>query len=493
MCQMYAISDTIVSGLMTDLGLIIADFFGCTSQHTSWVLMTGVKNIMRNRQSMILIIVFLAISIGVTVTQAQPTTEQCVSIARASMSSLQFNCATGEDGTLCIGFDQVGVLMVEDVPDKVGTPTDRDISELLELTVGDTLDLLEVATVIVEKYSVNNVENIRGLVVMFIGANLPTTVDDQLIYLPLGEIDIENDVELEEALIVDEIVSFTTESELSVYDGPDADADVIGTMGVGVILQADALSLDGSRVRILYRYEKTYETSLTVFDYVGVETTAWIDLADLPEETMVELESLPKGELTTMQSIFLRNDYVGAQCYHLMDSLLYVQGLQASEFGNEFSGDQSIFYVNGAEFRLVGEATIEMLPTGKMQLIVLTGFVAVSENCSGNESVSLSPASGFPFANIEPSITNGYQLVPQGYVAVIDVINGENLGLDQEPNDSFTDGCDWTILGPANTSTLANLLPINDIPEGPFNRPPEIPEVICASGVGGIVCEFQIP
>jgi len=289
---------------------------------------------MRKRGLFYLAFVMLA-AIGISVLQAQSS---CPALVEEALSAVDLNCEGLDRNSACYGYGVVTASFVSEVPEDFFVQP-ADTSELRELQSISTsvLDLDQ---------------NLWGVAVLDVQANLPNTIPGQsVIFVLIGDTEVENEVAPEEAFQPSEGVAVTTRSGANIRSGPGLNFNVIGGAGMGAELLADGLSEDGEWLRVAYQ-----------------NRIAWINRIVLAENAAIDdLPTLTPDLRTPMQSFRLRTGIGSPECEEAPDDLLLVQGPQGFEID---------LTVNGAEIRIgstIAMRYIEVDGEVLLEMIVIDG------------------------------------------------------------------------------------------------------------------------
>jgi hypothetical protein len=375
---------------------------------------------------------------------AAQSSADCPAIAKQALEDVANNCAIPTRNSICYGFPGVTALDVLDEPiASFSEPGDRT----------DLLNLQELRTT-----PLNVAEAEWGIAVTNIQANLPIGMPGQGgVFISMGDVRLENGVEVNEALVLPEsALALTASLATEIYSAPPnfgISQEVIGATANGATFQADGISPDGEWVRVFF----TSETTL------GMAATGWVAVSAFPQD--VDLTSLPTitpVSLTPMQKFYLSNGIEVAPCVEAPPPMLYVQGPEEIELD---------FIVNDASIRVSSTALIRIVPPGNiMQVIALSGIVILDPN--GSEPVILLP----------------------GFFSVIPLEGPFDLGVDGQANDmTIRDSALWSpaaLMNPNELEALAVALNGN-IAENLQYYGVDVPILICASGVGEPICVVQ--
>lgn len=276
-----------------------------------------------------------------------------------------------------------------------------------------------------------------GIATLDVQASLPGALPGQnLVYILLGGVMLENAVPPEDTLTLPaQPVEVMTAAAADLRRDPLPDAEVVGTVEADTPLLADAVSPDGDWLRVFFMANRL--------------AIAWVH-QDAVTSTP-ETESLPvagPNSHTPMQAFAFQTGIGETECAEA-PSVLFIQGPEDIEVE---------LNANGADIWLASSIVLRTLPGNLMQVTVLGG------------GVSLNPNSESPI------------LLPPGFTATC-------------PMDTISLGnCDWSLprtITQAEQALLAALRPLFDNIPNLLHYLPSVPNLICASGVGGAVCELS--
>jgi hypothetical protein len=389
-----------------------------------------------DRRSLVIVIILITLIFppGLSSTaeaQGGDDQQECLALLRQVMTDLSTNCANMDSNTVCYGFEEVAATFTDSFPeDYFSEPGDRaELTQLASITAAE-LDLQD---------------EIWGIDVLRVQANVHNALPDDVVYLAVGGVTLENAVEPEDALLPVEPVSIATTAEAGLYDAPDAATAVVDTAATGTTLEFDGVSADGMWLRTYY-YDDEDEQNLL----------AWVN-TDVLDPT-VNTDSLPvitADSKTPMQSFFLRNTYDPPQdCSLALPPMLLVQAPEDTPID---------ITVNGADIRVESTILLQILPPGDvLRVFVLYGM-----------------------AILYPDTPNAMRLpAGTGSTRCLDP-EGEHGGLDKLPNDRLVGTCRWTppTLMPLFLASLSWLE--NYVPENIINYLLELLSYVEVSGVGG--------
>ncbi len=391
-------------------------------------------------RTLIALIVFIILAAGVQPGQAQDaSTNECTRLVQNALSQLGNNCGDLGQNRACYGFRSVQSQL------EAGT----DAQPLSQ--PADQVNLTSVAVIDASAFNLSS--GAWGIGVIKTAANLPVALRGQnLILIPLGDVEVENGVEPAEALLLPEIslpVAVGAATEL--FLEPTANSEVVGQVA-GTTLDADGISPDRKWLRVYFEHEREY----------SIRATAWIGIEGLePTPDTSGLPVIHPDSLTPMQKFYLRNAFTTPDCKLVPPPVLLVQGPE---------GIETDFIANGAKIRISSTITLRLLPPGNlMELAVLSGI-----------------------ATLNPDTSNPI-IVPAGFATSICLSEERNLGIDGEPNDrEVIAGCSWGALRMLRQDELLGLSSLQNIPSSVLNYRFRLPVLVCPSGVGRPICKIMI-
>ncbi len=276
----------------------------------------------------------------------------CGALVENAFEQVGANCANQELNTACYGNDIVGIGYFDPDADNVTwePSAQTDLTNVSEL----------------ETDGANLREQVWGLTVISAMSDIPRTIEDtSLVMAALGGVEIHNLVLPENAFEPLSVgLSVTTASATEYREAtmtPPAGSDVLGMIPAGQNLVADAVSLDGLWVRV-------------VFDGRPV----WVAQTALePIASIGDLPSFGPDSFTTMQSICMGNPRGNGSCGANAPSLMIVQS------PSDFPVDMR---VQGTDLRIQGTITLRMIGN-RLEMNVLNGITLISPDTPDEEVV----------------------------------------------------------------------------------------------------------
>lgn len=385
------------------------------------------------RASFTLLICLLFSFSFISIAQAQ-TPDTCPALVTYAVTQLATNCANTDGNSACYGYEAVNATFRDTVePDYFSEPGDRAELTTIEAVQTGAFDLQE------QEW---------GLSLMNVQANLPNALPS-VVYVLLGGVEVENDVEPEDALqLLEEGVAVISASSTELRTYPDGlgfiDSETIETIPSGAALSADAVSTDGEWVRVAYQ-----------------DTAGWISAAALQDtEALSDLPVITPSDRTPMQSFYFRVGIGGQPCA-LAPSLLIIQGPE------EVPVDIRLHDTN---IRIESTIVLRTLPPGDqlgdaVELITLYGM-----------------------ATIHPGTPDAI-LVPPGFSSRVFLGEFTSLGIEGDEDEKSLSG-GWSDPRPLTQDELDGLGILTSLPGNILHYPIEIPSIVRPSGVGQVIARL---
>ena len=297
------------------------------------------------------------------------------------------------------------------------------------LTQLDILDTLQTAPL-------NESKGTWGVATMNVQANLPNALPGQsAVYILLGDVQIENDVPQDQALVLaDKPLSLSTSGETQLHSSPDSSAEVVGTVAAGESLLADGISPDGDWLRVFY--------------VTNEQASAWVALSDVEANSgIAELPVISSRSRTPMQAFRFQTNLGGVTCEEAPSAIL-VQGPENLKVD---------ITANGADIRIGSLIMLTTGENGEMVISVLSGAATLNPD---------SPDAVF---------------LPAGFTSTCSL------------EDIQAGACDWTPPEPyseAIQQVVEAIKQVFSLSPNLFNYIPSPPNVVCASGTGEVICDF---
>jgi hypothetical protein len=267
------------------------------------------------------------------VTQAQ---SECLAAISEAFSTMAAGCAGSPGGSACFGHGAHADLA-----------PGADAADRFE-EAGDVMSLAGVQSIRTQPPDPANGE--WGLAVMNVHANVPLSASERgLVYVLIGDVEVENAVPLESAVTPAQPVTVTALVAANIRSAPNTDARIVGNAPAGSSHQADGVSSDRGWLRIMHETD-----------------TAWISrqVLAIPEGAVDSLPVVGAGARTLMQSFYLRTGGDHPECSGAPPSMLVIQAPQ---------GLTANFTVNGIDIRIASTIALRVLPDNNLQLIALDG------------------------------------------------------------------------------------------------------------------------
>ena len=356
---------------------------------------------------------------------AQDTAGACQALVDDTFTEAGAACANQDENTACYGFNLVDINYFDD--DNVDVTWEPGART-------DLTNVLEVAT-----QGADLQDRSWGLSVLNGLANIPRALDSELVTAMLGGVEIYNLVLPDNAFEpLDPGVTVTTVSVAEYREAtmtPPSGSDVLGNIPAGQSLVADAISADGSSVRV-------------VFD----DRPVWIPVSALdPADALDDLPSFGRESFTPMQNICMGNPRGSGTCGSNTPSLAIVQT----------PGDYPVdIRVQGTDIRLEGAIVLQMVGN-QLELTVVNGVALL-------------------YPDTEDEVT-----VPAGYKVRAQVGDADDVGCAPLVGD-------WSDPQQLTQGDLRALAIIEDFPPNLLNDPIFLPEIIVPSGVGAVRARIQL-
>lgn len=390
-------------------------------------------------RAFIVVLVLLSTILGGTA--GAQDSEACPVLVNRALSHVGNNCASMDRNSVCYGFEDVSALFTDE--SQLLHPADR--AELSALASLKTMPFDEAT----EKW---------GISVLNLQANLPNTLPGQSVrVLLLGDVRIEEETEPSQVLVLpEEAIEVTPKAdETEVFAAPldygVTALETVAQVDADEMLLADGLSPTGQWVRITLEFATEYGTS----------ATSWVYREDLTENPALDsLPTIGPASYTPMQAFYFTSGVGEAACNELPPSGVLIQGPEEYEV---------TIRANSAEIRINSTVLLQTSEDG--------------------ESMTLTPLSGI--ARVNPG-TPEEMLVPTGYSASTCLDGPYNLGIADDENDYVIGvDCAWALDNGLTQEDLSPLVSFETIPDNISNYTLDIPEQVCASGVGGVICEYR--
>lgn len=303
--------------------------------------------------------------------------QSCPVLVRQALQSLGTNCAQLGRNVVCYGNDQVRASFNEEVAEDFFTQP------------ADIASLSSIASVTAASLSLE--ENVWGVAVMNVQANVPETLPGQAVtFILLGDAEVENAVDPAEAAEPRPSIPVTTRVNSNIRSGPGTNFNRLGVAPAGSALNADALSADRQWVRIVFR-----------------ETAGWMFRDNLNVDPAIDsLRPADPRERGLMQAFFLRSGIGEPTCAEAPSQALLVQGPKNYTVNLTVNGAQ-VNIASSVMFRTIGDNG------NLLEISVLDGQAEVLPDIAG----------------AQPTI------IREGFRSVFCLGDPDNRGVDGEAND----------------------------------------------------------
>ncbi len=344
------------------------------------------------RRLAVMVLMVMGLCVLLQPAQAQTSNPACPALVELALSQVGNNCADLGRNSACYGFNKLSAAFNQSVSTNFFTrPADRSDLAMLQSIQTAPLDL-----------GLGQ----WGIAVLNVQANVPDTLPGQAVtFLLLGDSEIENAVESNPDTV--QAVTVILQAATDLRSGAQAASAVIGNLAAGTVVDADAISQDGTAIRL-----KTEGGA------------GWVNRdAVNPNPTLDKLPMVQSNSDSPMQSFYFRtrpgNNLECAQT----PSVLTIQSPQHLKVN---------LTANGADIELGSLITLQVLPDGKtMQLTTLEGEAIVGKG------------------------TVDEVVVPAGSTTTHCLSEPQNLGDDGNANDqTLGTDCQWTQPRSATVSEL---------------------------------------
>ena len=292
------------------------------------------------RRLAVMVLMVIGLSVLLQPAQAQTSNPACPALVELALSQVGNNCADLGRNSACYGFNKLTASFNQTVdPNFFTRPSDRSDLARLQTIQTTPLDL-----------GLGQ----WGIAVMNVQANVPNTLPGQAVtFLLLGDSDIENAVPASDDTV--QAVTVILQAMTDLRSSAQAASAVIGTLAAGTVVDANAISEDGSAIRL--RTENG---------------GGWVNRDALNSNpTLDKLPKVKPNSDSPMQSFYFRtrpgNNLECAQT----PSVLTIQSPQHIKVN---------LTANGADIEMGSLITLQVLPDGKtMQLTTLEGEAIVGK------------------------------------------------------------------------------------------------------------------
>lgn len=352
-------------------------------------------------------------------------TNACVKLVQDAFAQTGTNCGNLDRNSTCYGFKTV-----------TASFTDLVDGALLS-EPGDRAELTELESLLTSAIKTSTSE--YGITVLKPQANIHSSVDAASLVL-VGEGQIESEVEPEIEYVPVEPIFVSTTTETEVFKDFDF-SETLGSLASGENLFADAASLDGNYVRVLFDKQN-----------------GWVKVEDLGSPDTSTLPKIGPDSRTPMQEYYLTTAAISRQC-----RLQAPPPLLVAQTPLEFK--QVDMKINEVDVRLEEATSVFRLPSNRVMEVYTLGGVTTLFPGTGNELI-----------------------IPPGHKARLCLRVAEDLGIEGDKDDKGLDQrCGKPRLLRMTQADVLNLTPLGNLPTNITHRPIHIPVIIIASGIGGVI------
>lgn len=382
----------------------------------------------------IAIFALLVLGASLRTSYAQIDVETCPTIIEDALNAVGDNCGGLDRNSACYGYTVVEATFTEALAsDFFSRPADRSPISSLE-TISTT--------------PLRTADNEWGIALLSVQANLPDTLPGRnVVFMLLGDTEIENAVDPENAYIPGGTAAVTTSMGVDLRHQPDLNADLVGSIPGGASAIADATTPDGQWLRLTYN-----------------EAFGWVPASMVTtSDDLTTLGVITPNTRTPMQAFYFRNNISGTECTQAPDSLL-VQGPQNLTID---------INIAGADIRMASTALFRIIPVDAALLQILRGLYG--DDIQVGSLLQLIAIDGDIYINPD---TSDEERVPPGFSTTRCLSLPEDLGLDGEINDGAVfEACPWSDLRPLTPEELEQLRGLDGFGEGALNYPLDIPNL----------------
>jgi hypothetical protein len=376
----------------------------------------------------------LVLGVSLRTSHAQFDVETCPTIIEDALSAVGDNCGGLNRNSACYGFNVVQATFTEALAtDFFSRPSDRSpISSLA--TIGTTPLRADL--------------NQWGIALMSVQANLPDTLPGQnVVFMLLGDTEVENAVAPENAYIPGGTANVTTNMGVDLRYEADLNADVMGSIPGGTTVVADAISSDGQWLRVTYN------------DNFGWVLTAAVTTTD----DLSALGVYGENTRTPMQAFYFRNNITSTDCTQAPDALL-VQGPQNLTID---------ITIAGADVRMGSSALFRIIPVDAALLQILRGLYG--DDIEVGSLLQVIAIDGEIYLNPD---TPDEELLRPGYTTTRCLSLPDDLGLDNEANDGAVfDACPWGEIRPLTPEEVEQFRALDGFGDSALNYELDIPNL----------------
>ncbi len=378
------------------------------------------------------VVTLLLLGVSLRLTEAQIDVETCPTIIEDALSAVGDNCGGLDRNSACYGNNLVQATFTEALTtDFFSRPADRSpISSI------STISTTPLETALGE----------WGIALLSVQANLPDTLPGQnVVFMLLGETELENAVDPQDTYIPGAIIDVTTSMGVDLRYQPDLNADIVGNIPGGTTISADAITADGQWLRV------------TVGENFGWILTAMVTTS----ADVATLGVYGPNTRTPMQAFYFRNNINGTDCTKAPDALV-VQGPQNLAID---------INIAGADIRMGSTALFRIIPIDSVLLGILRQLYG--EDIQVGSLLQVIAIDGHVYINPD---TPDEQLIEPGWTTTRCLSLPENLGLDGQSNDGEVfAGCPWGETRELTPEELELFRALDGFGDGILNYTLEIP------------------
>ncbi len=391
---------------------------------------------MRRNAPLAVVVLFLGLMLARPSNTSAQDSATCERFTGSVVSEVGSQCAEILADEVCYGFGDVETI--------------TSAPSLPLTTPGQTTYLRD--TQIVDTSPLDVTARTYGIAPLRVRANLPVGHPGRdLVMLPLGNVEIGNGVDASQALTLSQserVAQVTTAGQTTLYRTPSALGQVAGVVGAGTVLLADAFDVTNQWLRVYYEYDGDYDT----------RSVAWLSRTAIRPVNALTLPRIRTGAFTPMQRFFFKNGFAPTPCPGAPNGMLLLQVPQSLE---------TEFFVNDADVLMTGAIALQLRQPATMELRVLDGLAVV---CRG---------------------TPNEIIIPEGFSIDLPLIVPADVRIADR---TFfrAGGCGWTNLRLLTPSEVEGMALLEGLPNNILNDDLSLPTIVCASGVGGPICEIEI-
>lgn len=269
---------------------------------------------------------------------AAQESQLCTPFIEQALAEVGDGCSGLARNSVCYGFNRVDATFNDAVaPDFFSQPADRAaLAEISQLrTVPLSMDRQE-----------------WGIAVMSVQANVPGTLPGQAVtFVLVGDASLDNGVAPEDARTEEvEPIAVTAATNANIRSGPGINANVVGGVVAGTVLEADGVSGDLGWLRIIY-----------------ANAPAWISRSVVG--AVDGLDGLPVVEgdwQTPMQAFYFRTGTGQPECTDFAPAALIIQGPERVDVN---------LTMNGAEVTVGSTIVLTQPDADTLKCTVIDGAV----------------------------------------------------------------------------------------------------------------------